>query len=56
MRSEYEIRCKIDELFNRLHYVEEHSFEIGGGARAEELRCNIDALLWVIGDRSGKSI
>ena len=56
MKSEREIREKIDYLFRKLERVERKSFVIGGGAEAEEIRCNIDALLWVIGDRSGKAI
>ena len=56
MKSEREIRAKIDELFAKLDAVEARSFVIRGGGEAEAIRCNIDALLWVIGDCSGKSI
>ena len=55
MKSEREIRDKIDELFVKLEDVR-HIYDDEHEARAEELRCNIDALLWVIGDRSGKPI
>ena len=56
MKTENEVRQKIDELFARLDRVEERSFVIHGCGEAEEIRCNIDALLWVIGDQSGKAI
>ena len=56
MKTEREIREEIDRLMNKLSYVKRHSFVIGGGAEAESIECSIDALLWVIGDRSGKPI
>lgn len=50
MRSEREIREKIDEYMSIVHdlpwWEEEKEYRM----------CVIDALLWVIGDRSGKPI
>ena len=49
MRSDNEIRRKIDELME----TAKNSVD----PNEEEALCNqIDALLWVIGDRSGKPI
>ena len=51
MKTEMEIRRKIDELFNKEREFRDTDYE------ADEAICNqIDALLWVIGDRSGKEI
>lgn len=49
MKNEREIRAKIEELMNR---ADRKPY----GADQEEILCNIDALLWVIGDQSGKPI
>lgn len=56
MKSEKEIREKIDELFSKLESVENRCFVISGAGAAEAIKCNIDALLWVIGDESGRKI
>jgi len=49
MRSEKEIRNKINELIDK-----EHQFQRDGEDEAAEYVCNqIDALLWVIEDTSG---
>ena len=49
MKTEREIRAKIEELIDR---ADRKPY----GADSEELLCNIDALLWVIEDESGKAI
>lgn len=54
MKSEREIRDKLDELFERLDKIR-HS-DGNDESEYEGVCCNIDALLWVIGDRSGKPI
>lgn len=50
MKREREVWDKINELSKKLSKVKRN------GRRAEEIMCNIDALLWVIGDESGKPI
>ena len=49
MKNEREIRAKIEELMDK-------AASKPYGADSEEILCNIDALLWVIGDESGKAI
>jgi len=49
MKTEREIQEKIDELMRK-------AATIGTAEDKEEMLCNIDALLWVIGDTSGKQI
>ena len=49
MKTEREIREKIDELMRK-------AATIGTAEDKEEILCNIDALLWVLGDQSGKAI
>lgn len=55
MRTESEIRAKIDKFMNKLNSIKEHNpdFNI---AEKGEIYGIIDALLWVIGDESGKRI
>ena len=56
MRTENEIRAKIDYYMERLEDINRRSFVIGCGSEAVEIYGIIDALLWVIGDESGKKI
>jgi len=49
MKTANEIQEKIRELM-------EKAGKKPRGAEKEELYCNIDALLWVLGDESGKPI
>jgi len=50
MKTEREIQEKIDDLMDKA------SSKPKGSAEREGILCNIDALLWVIGDESGKPI
>lgn len=51
MKTEMEIRRKIDELLDKERKFQDADYE------AADAVCNqIDALLWVIGDRSVKEI
>lgn len=54
MKSENEIREKITEYMDRLEFA--NSFRREQRERIGELHGIIDALLWVIGDRSGAPI
>lgn len=54
MKSEREIRDKLDELFEKLDKI--RHLDGNNEPEYEGVCCNIDALLWVIGDRSGKPI
>ena len=54
MKTEREIREKIEQYMTRLSALKRNSFAIGGGPDALEYAGFIDALLWVIGDNSGK--
>ena len=56
MKSEGEIRAKLAELFDWLHFSEDCASDRGARETAEELQLKIDALLWVLGDSSGKPI
>ena len=49
MKSEQEIQDKISEMMDKLRSIKDK-------AQHEALCNNIDALLWVIGDESGKPI
>ena len=53
MKSEREIREKIEEYMDKLSALKRNSFVIGGGDTSHEYEGFIDALLWVIGDNSG---
>ena len=48
MKSENEIRTKLDELHNFVDKVKNTDEQA-----AEQARCQIDMLLWLSGDRSG---
>lgn len=53
MKTYGEITDKIEKLFNVLYL---DGFEADNDEdieRSERVKCQIDALLWVIGDRSG---
>ena len=50
MKTEREIQEKIDELMEKANTMRR------GTSEREEVLCNIDALLWVLGDQSGKAI
>ena len=53
MRTEQEIREKIDRYMNKLSYHLEHSFVIGGDKETvAEYNGIMDALRWVIGESS----
>lgn len=54
MKSEREIRNKIDEYMEKLNQVKHDN--TADSNKEEEICCIIDALLWVIGDESGKAI
>lgn len=54
MKTEREIMEKIDEYMDKLSALKRNSFVIGGGQDAQEYAGFIDALLWVLGDNSGK--
>jgi hypothetical protein len=57
MKSENEIREKIEEYMDKLSAHKHNSFVIGGDKETVgEYYGIIDALLWVIGDRSGAPI
>ena len=53
MKTEREIREKIEEYMERLSGLKRNSFVIHGGDAAREYEGFIDALLWVIGDNGG---
>lgn len=53
MKSEREIREKIDEYMEKIDHDVTNDEDI---EKNEKMCCIIDALLWVIGDTSGKPI
>ena len=54
MKTEREIREKIEEYMDRLTALKRNGFVIGGGDDAREYEGFIDALLWVVGDNGGR--
>ena len=53
MKTSTEIRNKIDRLFDAIYPDTFEATNDKDIERAEQVKCQIDALLWVIGDRSG---
>ena len=51
MRTESDIHAMLDKLDKRRRQALPR-----GDVEAEELACMMDALLWVLGDKSGKNI
>lgn len=61
MRSENEIRAKIEEYMGKLSAIRPELYAVGREQTEMEKKCElyygiIDALLWIIGDESGAPI
>lgn len=56
MKTSTEIKNKIDRLFEALYPDTFEATNEKDLERAEQVKCQIDALLWVLGDRSGAAL
>ena len=56
MRSEREIREKIEQYMEKLSYMKRHNLNVHDGHYRYEVYGIIDTLLWMLGDESGKEI